>query len=141
VTKFEADTGCKVNVKTAGTSDEMLSLMNQGGYDLVTALRRRLAALDPRRHGAARRTPRSSLVRQRRSAPERSTVALRRRQALWRAVSVGPERPHVQQQSVQETADFVERGVRAGKLPDGKPNKGRVQAYDGRSTSRTPRCT
>ena len=30
VTKFEADTGCKVNVKTAGTSDEMLSLMNQG---------------------------------------------------------------------------------------------------------------
>ena len=37
VTKFEADTGCKVNVKTAGTSDEMLSLMNQGGFDLVTA--------------------------------------------------------------------------------------------------------
>src|SRR5688572_25417479 len=32
VTKFEADTGCKVNIKTAGTSDEMLSLMNQGGY-------------------------------------------------------------------------------------------------------------
>ena len=27
VTKFEADTGCKVNVKTAGTSDEMVSLM------------------------------------------------------------------------------------------------------------------
>ena len=37
MTKFEADTGCKVNVKTAGTSDEMVSLMNQGGYDLVTA--------------------------------------------------------------------------------------------------------
>ena len=37
VTKFETDTGCKVNVKTAGTSDEMVSLMNQGGYDLVTA--------------------------------------------------------------------------------------------------------
>jgi len=37
VTKFEADTGCKVNVKTAGTSDEMVSLMTQGGYDLVTA--------------------------------------------------------------------------------------------------------
>ena len=34
---FEAGTGCKVNVKTAGTSDEMVSLMNQGGYDLVTA--------------------------------------------------------------------------------------------------------
>jgi putative spermidine/putrescine transport system substrate-binding protein len=25
----------------------------------------------------------------------------------------------------------VERRVRASKLPDGKPNKGRVQAYDG----------
>ena len=37
VTKFETDTGCKVNVKTAGTSDEMVSLMTQGGYDLVTA--------------------------------------------------------------------------------------------------------
>ena len=37
VTKFEADTGCKVNVKTAATSDEMVALMNQGGYDLVTA--------------------------------------------------------------------------------------------------------
>ena len=37
VTPFEQDTGCKVNVKTAGTSDEMVSLMTQGGYDLVTA--------------------------------------------------------------------------------------------------------
>jgi len=37
VTGFEKDTGCKVNVKVAGTSDEMVSLMNQGGYDLVTA--------------------------------------------------------------------------------------------------------
>ena len=30
-------TGCKVNVKTAGTSDEMVALMNEGGFDLVTA--------------------------------------------------------------------------------------------------------
>ena len=37
VTKFEEKTGCKVEVKTAGTSDEMVSLMNQGGFDLVTA--------------------------------------------------------------------------------------------------------
>src|SRR5512139_2615365 len=37
VTGFEQQTGCKVNVKTAGTSDEMVSLMTQGGYDLVTA--------------------------------------------------------------------------------------------------------
>src|SRR6187549_658042 len=37
VTGFEADTGCKVNVKTANTSDEMVALMNEGGFDLVTA--------------------------------------------------------------------------------------------------------
>jgi putative spermidine/putrescine transport system substrate-binding protein len=38
VTQFEADTGCQVNVKTAGTSDEMVALMTGSTeYDLVTA--------------------------------------------------------------------------------------------------------
>lgn len=38
VTQFEADTGCQVNVKTAGTSDEMVALMTGSNeYDLVTA--------------------------------------------------------------------------------------------------------
>ncbi len=37
VTDFEADTGCKVNVKVAATSDEMVALMNEGVFDLVTA--------------------------------------------------------------------------------------------------------
>ncbi|ELY4417225.1 ABC transporter substrate-binding protein [Cronobacter sakazakii] len=37
VTDFEKSTGCAVNVKTAATSDEMVSLMAKGGYDLVTA--------------------------------------------------------------------------------------------------------
>lgn len=37
VTGFEKETGCKVNVKTAATSDEMVTLMNGGGFDLVTA--------------------------------------------------------------------------------------------------------
>src|SRR5262245_33565937 len=37
VTEFEKQSGCKVNVKTAGSSDEMVALMNQGGIDLVTA--------------------------------------------------------------------------------------------------------
>ncbi len=37
VTGFEQETGCKVQVKTASTSDEMVSLMNEGGFDLVTA--------------------------------------------------------------------------------------------------------
>ncbi len=37
VTKFEEKTGCAVQVKTANTSDEMVALMNEGGFDLVTA--------------------------------------------------------------------------------------------------------
>ncbi len=37
VSGFEKETGCKVSVKTAATSDEMVSLMAKGGYDLVTA--------------------------------------------------------------------------------------------------------
>lgn len=37
MTDFEKKSGCKVNVKTAGTSDEMVALMNEGGFDLVTA--------------------------------------------------------------------------------------------------------
>lgn len=37
VTGFEKATGCEVRVKTANTSDEMVALMNEGGFDLVTA--------------------------------------------------------------------------------------------------------
>ncbi|MEW1658120.1 MULTISPECIES: ABC transporter substrate-binding protein [unclassified Streptomyces] len=34
---FEKSTGCKVNTKIAGTSDEMVSLMRTGQYDTVSA--------------------------------------------------------------------------------------------------------
>jgi putative spermidine/putrescine transport system substrate-binding protein len=37
VTPFTKATGCKVNVKVAGTSDEMVTLMKTGDYDLVSA--------------------------------------------------------------------------------------------------------
>jgi len=37
VSRSSRTTGCKITVRTAGTSDEMVSLMAQGGYDLVTA--------------------------------------------------------------------------------------------------------
>jgi putative spermidine/putrescine transport system substrate-binding protein len=37
VTPFEDKTGCQVNVKTFGTSDEAVSLMDKGGYDVVSA--------------------------------------------------------------------------------------------------------
>jgi len=35
--KFEADTGCMVKSRTAGTSDEMVTLMRTGQYDIVSA--------------------------------------------------------------------------------------------------------
>ncbi len=37
VTPFEKKTGCQVNVKEFGTSDEAVSLMHGGGYDVVSA--------------------------------------------------------------------------------------------------------
>ena len=37
VTPFEQQTGCKVNVKPFGTSDEAVTLMKTGGYDVVSA--------------------------------------------------------------------------------------------------------
>ncbi|WP_209706891.1 extracellular solute-binding protein [Leucobacter exalbidus] len=37
VKPFEEETGCKVNRKIAGTSDEMVQLMRTGNYDLVSA--------------------------------------------------------------------------------------------------------
>jgi putative spermidine/putrescine transport system substrate-binding protein len=37
VTPFEQQTGCKANVKYFGTSDEAVSLLKTGGYDVVSA--------------------------------------------------------------------------------------------------------
>jgi putative spermidine/putrescine transport system substrate-binding protein len=37
VTPFEKQTGCDANVKTFGTSDEAVTLMKTGGYDVVSA--------------------------------------------------------------------------------------------------------
>ena len=37
VTGFEKETGCKVNYKVGSTSDEMVSLMQSGEYDVVSA--------------------------------------------------------------------------------------------------------
>jgi putative spermidine/putrescine transport system substrate-binding protein len=37
VTPFQTKTGCKVNTKIAGTSDEMVTLMKSGDYDAVSA--------------------------------------------------------------------------------------------------------
>ncbi|MBV8468343.1 MAG: ABC transporter substrate-binding protein [Burkholderiaceae bacterium] len=132
VTPFEQATGCKVNVKTAATSDEMVSLMTQGVYDLVTAsgdasLRlvagKRVQAIE-----TARITDWAQLDPRLKSAPwfvvgdkiygvpyQWGPNVL-----MYDAKVFGKSAP------TSWSVVFEEQ-----KLPDGKSNKGRVQAYDG----------
>jgi putative spermidine/putrescine transport system substrate-binding protein len=131
VTQFEKDTGCMVEVKTANTSDEMVALMNEGGFDLVTAsgdASNRLIA------GGRVQEININLI------PSWNTVDDRLKNAPWHTVdgkhygvpyqwgpnvlmyntNVFPEAPTSWNVVFEEMI-----------LPDGKSNKGRVQAYDG----------
>jgi putative spermidine/putrescine transport system substrate-binding protein len=131
VTGFEQETGCKVTVKTAGTSDEMVALMNEGGFDLVTAsgdASLRLIA------GKTAQEVNVDLV------PSWKTVDPRLQEAPWHTVGgkhygvpyqwgsnvllyntkAFPEPPRSWNVVFEET-----------QLADGKSNKGRVQAFDG----------
>jgi putative spermidine/putrescine transport system substrate-binding protein len=131
VTKFEAATGCKVNVKTANTSDEMVALMNEGGFDLVTAsgdASLRLIA------GKRVQPVNVALV------PSWSTVDPRLQDAPWHTVGgVHYGTPYMWGPNVlmYNTKVFSEAPTSWNvvfepvDLPDGKPNAGRVQAYDG----------
>ena len=131
VTPFEKDTGCKVNVKTAGTSDEMVSLMTQGGYDLVTASGD--ASLRLIRGGTVQPI---DIAR----VPSYANVDERLREASWHFVDGkhygtpyqwGPN-VLMYNSKVFATAPTSWSVVfEEQKLPDGKSNKGRVQAYDG----------
>jgi putative spermidine/putrescine transport system substrate-binding protein len=130
VTQFETDTGCKVNVKTAGTSDEMVALMTQGGYDLVTAS-----------GDASIRLIRGGTVQPIATAlvPSYGTVDPRLQQAAWHFVdgqhygvpyqwgaNVLMYNTKIMGAPESWSVVFEEQT-----LPDGKSNKGRVQAYDG----------
>ena len=132
VTDFEKQTGCKVNVKIAGTSDEMVTLMNDGGFDLVTASGDASLRLIAGKHGPGDQHRPDPQLEERRPAPAERALAHGRRQALRRALPVGPERADVQHRRLQGQAPkswsvvFDEQT-----LPDGKSNKGRVQAYNG----------
>ena len=132
VTKFEAATGCKVNVKTAGTSDEMVALMNEGGFDLVTAsgdASLRLIA------GKRVQPINLSLI------PSWNTVDERLKNAPWYVVNgVHYGVPYMWGPNVlmYNTEVFADKPPTSWNvvfeemtLPDGKSNKGRVQAYDG----------
>jgi putative spermidine/putrescine transport system substrate-binding protein len=132
VTGFEAATGCKVNVKTANTSDEMVALMNEGGFDLVTAsgdASLRLVA------GKRVQPINLSLI------PSWDTVDERLKNAPWYVVDgVHYGVPYMWGPNVlmYNTEVFGDQPPTSWNvvfeemtLPDGKSNKGRVQAYDG----------
>jgi putative spermidine/putrescine transport system substrate-binding protein len=131
VTKFEASSGCKVNVKTANTSDEMVALMNEGGFDLVTAsgdASLRLVAGD-------RVQPINvDLI------PSWKTVDERLQNASWHTVDGvhygvpymwGPNVLMYNTDVFKEAPKSWSVVFEEQTLPDGKSNKGRVQAYDG----------
>ena len=128
---FEAKTACKVNVKTAGTSDEMVSLMTQGGYDLVTASGD--ASLRLIRGGTVQPI---DIAR----VPSYSSVDERLREAAWHFVDGkhygvpyqwGPNVLMYNTKAFKEAPTSWAVVFEPMKYSDGKSNKGRVQAYDG----------
>ncbi|QJP14448.1 ABC transporter substrate-binding protein [Starkeya sp. ORNL1] len=131
VTDFEKKTGCKVNVKTAGTSDEMVALMNEGGFDLVTASGDASLRLIAGKKVAPVNT---KLIK------SWGNVDPRLQNAPWHMVNgVHYGVPYQWGSNVlmYNTEVFKEAPkswnvvFEAMDLPDGKPNKGRVQAFDG----------
>ena len=131
VTKFEQDTGCKVNVKIAGTSDEMVSLMTQGGYDLVTASGD--AALRLVRGGTVQPVDIARVIRF-------STLDVRLQEAPWHYIDGkhygipyqwGPNVLMYNTKVFRKPPTSWSVVFEGGNLPDGKPAKGRIQAYDG----------
>lgn len=131
VTGFEQSSGCKVNVKTAGNSDEMVSLMNQGGYDLVTASGD--ASLRLIAGGKVQAIDLSRI-------PSYATVDPRLRDAAWHTVNGkhygtpyqwGPNVLMYNSKVFATPPTSWSVVFEEAKLPDGKSNKGRVQAFDG----------
>ena len=124
--------GCKVRVKTANTSDEMVALMNEGGFDLVTAsgdASLRLIA------GGRVQEVNVALV------PSYKTVDSRLQKAPWHHVkgkhygvpyqwgyNVLAYNTEVFKTTPPKSWEVV---FKETTLPDGKSNKGRVQAFDG----------
>jgi putative spermidine/putrescine transport system substrate-binding protein len=131
VTSFEEATGCAVEVKTAATSDEMVALMTEGGFDLVTAS-----------GDASNRLISGGLVQEVNTAliPSWDTVDPRLQDAPWHTIEgkhygvpyqwgsnvlmynteVFPEAPTSWNVVFEEMT-----------LPDGESNAGRIEAYDG----------
>ncbi|WP_407065620.1 ABC transporter substrate-binding protein [Devosia sp.] len=131
VTGFEKDTGCMVSVKTAATSDEMVTLMNGGGFDLVTAsgdASLRLIA------GKKVVPVNTDLI------PSFKTVDERLQGGVWFTqdgkhygvpYQWGPNVLMYNTDTFKEAPTSWNVVFEKMDLPDGKSNEGRVQAYDG----------
>ena len=131
VSDFEAKTSCQVRVKTANTSDEMVALMNEGGFDLVTAS----GDASLRLISGKRVQPiNTDLV------PSWSSIDERLQNAPWHTVDgVHYGVPYQWGANVlaYNTNVFKEPPkswsvvFEEQNLPDGQSSKGRVQAFDG----------
>ncbi len=132
VTQFEAETSCMVSVKTAATSDEMVALMNEGGFDLVTAsgdASNRLIS------GGRVQEINIDLI------PSYGEIDERLQNAPWHTVDgkhYGVPYSSGQNILMYNTDVFGDQPPTSWDvvfeettLPDGQSNKGRIQAYDG----------
>jgi putative spermidine/putrescine transport system substrate-binding protein len=140
VTQFEKDTGCEVNVKVANTSDEMVALMQEGAgqFDLVTASGDASLRLI---QGGTVQPINLDLI------PSYDTIDPRLQDAPWHTVDTDGDGqaehygvPYQWGSNVLMYNTEVFKGQAPTSwnvvfeemtLPDGKSNKGRVQAYDG----------
>ena len=131
VTSFEEATGCMVRVKTANTSDEMVALMNEGGFDLVTA-----SGDASLRLIAGKRVQEINID----LIPSWGTVDDRLKNAPWHTVDGkhygtpymwGPNVLMYNTEVFPEPPTSWSVVFEEQMLPDGQSNKGRVQAYDG----------
>ncbi|WP_353474650.1 ABC transporter substrate-binding protein [Salipiger sp. H15] len=131
VTKFEQETSCMVSVKTANTSDEMVALMNEGGFDLVTA-----SGDASLRMIAGKRVQPINVD----LIPSWSKVDDRLKDAPWHTVNGehygtpymwGPNVLMYNTEAFPEAPTSWNVVFEEMTLADGKSNKGRVQAYDG----------
>jgi putative spermidine/putrescine transport system substrate-binding protein len=138
VTSFTKATGCQVNVKTAATSDEMVALMNEGIFDLVTASGDASLRLI---YGGRVQAVNPDLI------PSWNTVDERLQNAPWHTVDIDGDGtvehygvpyqwgPNVLMYNTEVFGDQPPTSwnvvFEEMTLPDGATNAGRVQAYDG----------
>jgi putative spermidine/putrescine transport system substrate-binding protein len=131
VTGFEKQTGCLVKVKDAATSDEMVQLMNSGGFDLVTASGDASLRLI---YGKSVQEIDVSKI------PSYKNVDPRLQNAPWHTVNgkhygvsyqFGPNVLMYNTNVFKQAPTSWDVVFKEMTLPDGKSNKDRVQGYVG----------